>query len=235
MEEYTATTILHKRVEATNKVWQTWQHKEEILREKSKAIWIREGDSNSKYFHAIMKRNFRRNAIMVLGTYRGFLSHVDEVECEIFNHFQQKLFEPESNRQKLLGVNFRFYKKCWEVIKDDLLDFVMKFHWNAILPKAVTASSISLIQKPNNPEGLNNHHLICQIGSVYRILAKLLTDKLKKVISGWVSSSQLEFIQGRKMLDGVLVINEQVDLAKRKKNDSFLFKFDFEKAYNCVA
>lgn len=101
VEEYTTTKISHKRVEATNRVWKTWQHKEEILREKSKVIWIREGDSNSKYFHAVMKRNFRRSAIMVLGTYRGFLSHVDEVECEIFNHFQQKFLEPESNRHCL--------------------------------------------------------------------------------------------------------------------------------------
>lgn len=62
-----------------------------------------------------------------------------------------------------------------------------------------------------------------------------MADKLKKVIGGLVSSSQLHFIQGRKMLDEVLVINELVDLAKRKKKDSLLFKFDFEKAYNYVA
>lgn len=37
------------------------------------------------------------------------------------------------------------------------------------------------------------------------------------------------------MLDGVLVINELVVYARRNKNQNFLFKFDFEKAFDFVS
>lgn len=38
---------------------------------------------------------------------------------------------------------------------------------------------------------------------------------------------QLDFIQGRQVLDEVFVINEVVDLSKRKKKDCLLFKVEF--------
>ncbi|GKV26615.1 hypothetical protein SLEP1_g35880 [Rubroshorea leprosula] len=44
----------------------------------------------------------------------------------------------------------------------------------------------------------------------------------------------MAFIGGRQLVDGVVVANEVVDEAKRKKKKSFLLKVDFEKAYNKV-
>src|SRR3954469_8583494 len=39
---------------------------------------------------------------------------------------------------------------------------------------------------------------------------------------------------GSQILDGVLVTNELLDLAKRKKRSCIMFKVDFAKAYDCV-
>jgi len=49
-----------------------------------------------------------------------------------------------------------------------------------------------------------------------------------------ISSSQLAFLKGRHLVEGVLTINEVVDLAKRSKMECLIFKVDFEKAYDSM-
>lgn len=54
------------------------------------------------------------------------------------------------------------------------------------------------------------------------------------LIGSVVSDSQSTFIQGKKILDVILIANEVVDEAKRMNNEILLFKVNFEKAYNSV-
>lgn len=46
---------------------------------------------------------------------------------------------------------------------------------------------------------------------------------------------QLAFSPGRCILDVVVVANEFLDLVKRSKRECFMFKIDFEKAYDSVS
>lgn len=49
-----------------------------------------------------------------------------------------------------------------------------------------------------------------------------------------ISENQSAFIGGRQILDGVVILKEILDEAKRKKKSSVIFKVDFEKAYDSV-
>ncbi|GLT32791.1 hypothetical protein SLA2020_074320 [Shorea laevis] len=53
-------------------------------------------------------------------------------------------------------------------------------------------------------------------------------------MSGIISDTQSAFLGGRQLVDSVLVLNEVVDEVKLKKQKAFIFKADFEKAYDCV-
>ncbi|GKV22035.1 hypothetical protein SLEP1_g31939 [Rubroshorea leprosula] len=63
---------------------------------------------------------------------------------------------------------------------------------------------------------------------------KVLGNRLKSVISEIVSETQSAFVGGRQLVDSVLVLNEVVDEFKKTKQPAFVFKADFEKAYDCV-
>lgn len=54
------------------------------------------------------------------------------------------------------------------------------------------------------------------------------------MLPGIISLSQTTFLPERQILDGVLVANELINLAKRKKWPLYLFKVDFAKAYDSV-
>jgi hypothetical protein len=69
---------------------------------------------------------------------------------------------------------------------------------------------------------------------LYKILAKVLANRLRSVIGTMVSKSQSAFVKGEHILDGILIANEAVDEATRLKKELLLFKIDFEKAYDSV-
>ncbi|KAI5446950.1 hypothetical protein KIW84_014700 [Lathyrus oleraceus] len=62
-----------------------------------------------------------------------------------------------SDSEKSLGpdvFNVGFFKKCWEIVKDDLFGYISEFYLNAILPKVDTIAFSALLPKSSNPQGL---------------------------------------------------------------------------------
>lgn len=72
------------------------------------------------------------------------------------------------------------------------------------------------------------------MGSICKVLAKVLANRLCQVIGTVVSEEQSAFVRNRQILDGILIANEVVDEASRLKKELLLFKVDFEKAYDSV-
>ncbi|PNX97198.1 cysteine-rich receptor-like protein kinase, partial [Trifolium pratense] len=133
------------------------------------------------------------------------------------------------------GFNLNFFKDCWSMVKSDILDFLNEFHHSAILPKAITASFLALIPKKDHPQELCDYRPICLIGSLYKILSKILAARLKCVLGKLISGCQSAFLPSRQIMDGVVVINEIIDLAKRNNTECMIFKVDFERAYDTVS
>ena len=61
-----------------------------------------------------------------------------------------------------------------------------------------------------------------------------MANKLRRVVGSVVSESQLAFIKGRKIVDGILIANELVHNARSLNTELILFMVDFEKAYDSV-
>ncbi|GKU88289.1 hypothetical protein SLEP1_g2571 [Rubroshorea leprosula] len=132
------------------------------------------------------------------------------------------------------GFSFGFLKAEWEVIKGDILKFLADFHSNSRLVRGSNSSFLVLIPKKENPQGIDEYRPISLIGCMYKILAKILANRLSKVMNGLIGEQQSAFIGGRQLADGAVIANEAIDEIKRKKMRCFLFKADFEKAYDNI-
>ena len=133
------------------------------------------------------------------------------------------------------GLNFKFIKSFWHTIKPDVLHFLDEFYVNGRFPKGCNASFIALIPKKADPQVQNDYRHISLIGCVYKIVSKLLTNRLKKVMPLIIDERQSTFIGGRHLLHSVIITNEVVEEAKRSQKPCLVFKVDYEKAYGLVS
>ncbi|XP_058750108.1 uncharacterized protein LOC131623108 [Vicia villosa] len=94
------------RKEATCGFWRNLRIKENMLVQKSRMKWLKEGDTNSGFFHKVMKQRRIHNHIGPILTSGGMVESVEEVREEVFKHFGNKFVEPEVTRPVLDGVYF---------------------------------------------------------------------------------------------------------------------------------
>ncbi|XP_071694930.1 uncharacterized protein [Rutidosis leptorrhynchoides] len=106
---------------------------------------------------------------------------------------------------------------------------------NCDISKGCNASFITLVPKNNVPLGLNEYRPISLIGCYYKILAKVLSIRIRKVLPSVIGYEQSAYLKGRYILDGSLIANEAIDYLKRKKKKSLIFKVDFEKAFDSLS
>ncbi|GKA48843.1 RNA-directed DNA polymerase, eukaryota, reverse transcriptase zinc-binding domain protein [Tanacetum coccineum] len=133
------------------------------------------------------------------------------------------------------GFSFAFVKRYWELLKSNIHEFVTTFFNTGRMPLGSNSSCITLIPKVSNPIHINDFRPISLIGTHYKIIAKILANRLSNVVDNLVSHEQSSFISGRQILDGPLMLNEMIDWYKKRKKKMLLFKVDFEKAFDSVS
>ncbi|GJX72023.1 RNA-directed DNA polymerase, eukaryota [Tanacetum coccineum] len=101
-------------------------------------------------------------------------------------------------------------------------------------PKGCNPSFIALIPKVNDTKFVKDFHPISLIGCQYKIVGKILANRLSRVIGRLVSKEQSAFICGRQILDGPMILSEVIEWCNQKKKKAMIFKVDFEKAYDSV-
>lgn len=77
---------------------------------------------------------------------------------------------------------------------------------------------------------IKDYRPISLIGGVYKLIAKVLSLRLRKVVGKVVSKSQLAFVGERQILDASFIANECVGARLRSRVPGLLCKLDFEKA-----
>jgi hypothetical protein len=81
-------------------------------------------------------------------------------------------------------------------VKVDLMNFFHNFHEHERFVKSLNAAFITLISKELNHLEIRDFRPISLIGSVYKILAKVLARRLQPVVGAHISNSQNAFIGG---------------------------------------
>ncbi|GKE12159.1 RNA-directed DNA polymerase, eukaryota, reverse transcriptase zinc-binding domain protein, partial [Tanacetum coccineum] len=132
------------------------------------------------------------------------------------------------------GFTFGFYQRYWSLLEPDIVDVVNHFFIDGFSSKGCNSSFISLIPKSHDAKQVKDFRPISLIGSLYKIIAKLLANRLVPVMGNLVNEVQYAFIDNRQILDGPFILNEILQWCKAKKKKTMLFKVDFEKAFDSI-
>jgi hypothetical protein len=154
----------------------------------------------------------------------------DEVKAAFFQMHTSKAPDPD-------GMSPLFFQKYWSIVGEDVCAAVLDCLHLGCMLKAINFTHIALIPKVKNPDNLSQYKPISLCNVLYRIVAEVISNKLKKVMPFIISDSQSAFIPGRLIIDNILVAYELLHTMKQKRKGGkkhVFIKLDMSKAYDLV-
>ncbi|GKB82704.1 RNA-directed DNA polymerase, eukaryota [Tanacetum coccineum] len=203
--------------------------------------WIDEPDKVKKEFLDHFANRFCKPAKSTASIDADFLNQLDSdqrsfLERDVTNaEIKKAVWECGTDKAPGPdGFSFGFFRHFWYLVDVDVYAAVRYFFTHYDLPKGSNSSFIALIPKIPDANMVKDFRPISLIGCIYKIIAKILTNRLVGVLGGIINEVQSAFIEDRQILDGPFILNEVISWCKRKKKQTLLFKVDFEKAYDSV-
>ncbi|CAI7776480.1 unnamed protein product [Closterium sp. NIES-54] len=132
------------------------------------------------------------------------------------------------------GLPKELYQVHWESLKGPVLKMVKDFMVTGNLPEVANEAVTVLLLKKGDEMDVRNYMLITLLTSTYKILAKVVASRMKKVLSQVISREQYGFLPGKRLMDAVSLVADLIDAAKNKNSKWYLLLIDFEKAYDSV-
>nr|GEZ39765.1 RNA-directed DNA polymerase, eukaryota [Tanacetum cinerariifolium] len=184
--------MVHKRLETLNKIQQVNNTHMSEVAQKAKIKWVVEGDENTKFFHGMLNKKCNQRiirGIMANGTWiddpvkRDDLERMvikEEVKKAVWDCGSDKFPGPD-------GFSFSFLRHFWSTIENDIFEAVDCFFTYEDMPNRCNSNFIALIPKMIDANMVKDFRPISLIGSLYKVIAKILTNLLVNVIGDLVN------------------------------------------------
>lgn len=155
---------------------------------------------------------------------------IEEIKSAVFELGSLKAPGPD-------GFPGLFYQKYWDHVKDSVGDMVKDFFEGKANLDKLNRTNLILIPKIPNPEAISQFRPISLCNFAFKIISKILANRLKPLLPTLISQQQSAFIQGRQIHDNIIVAHEVFHYIKHKKRGpkSFMaLKLDLSKAFDRV-
>ena len=168
------------------------------------------------------------------------LNEIDKDSCDkiiTVEECTQNLFELTNNKSPGSdGFTTEFYKFFWQDIKEHVYNsFIYSFHIGK-LSNNQNEAILTLLPKPNKDiRELKNWRPISLLNTDYKIITKLLANRLQMVIPNIVSEDQAGYIKDRYIGENIRTVLDVIEYTSIKSNPGFLLFLDFEKAFDTIS
>lgn len=134
------------------------------------------------------------------------------------------------------GFHAIFYKTYWDVVGDKVFLCVMNAFENQQFDSALGETLIVLIPKVDYPLSFKDFMSISLCNVIYKLITKILVNRIRPMLNDIISAMQSSFIPGRNTSDNAISLQEIVyhQRKSKRKAGNLVFKLDLEKGYDRV-
>ncbi|WZY89463.1 hypothetical protein YC2023_046198 [Brassica napus] len=149
---------------------------------------------------------------------------------------QSTLFKMPQNRTPGPdGFPVEFFKGAWSILGSEFIASVRKFFELSFMPTSLNSTSLILLPKRPGAENIKEYRPIACLNTQYKLITRLLSNRLKIVLPGLVLPNQTAFVADRLLLENVLLASELVQGYHRLSDSpKITLKIDIAKAFDSV-
>lgn len=112
---------------------------------------------------------------------------------------------------------------------------MQSFFEKGFLPKGINSTIIALIPKKDEAVYMKDYRPISCWNVIYKVISKILANRLKKLLPGFISMNQSAFVKDRLLMENVLPESELVkSYHKESVSARCAIKIDISKAFDSV-
>ena len=129
-----------------------------------------------------------------------------------------------------------FCQQYWEIVSPEVIKCVLDMLNSGVIPYGINETYICLIPKVKSPQKITKYRPISLCNVIYKLISKVLANRLKSILAEVIDESQSAFVPGRLISDNVLVAFEMMHSIdhRRKEKEAIMVVLDISKAYDRV-
>ncbi|KAF7150605.1 hypothetical protein RHSIM_Rhsim02G0226500 [Rhododendron simsii] len=154
----------------------------------------------------------------------------DEIRKAMFQMDGRKAPGPD-------GFVAAFYQENWDWMGMDIVQASLAFFESGFMLKELNQTLITLIPKVPNPQCVSDFRPISLCNVLYKVLSKVLVNRLRLVLRDLISQYQNGFVPTRMISDNMLIAHEMLEFIRKRKRGRralYALKLDMNKAYDRV-
>lgn len=132
------------------------------------------------------------------------------------------------------GFTMAFCKQHWEIIKKRSNENAQKWFPKKRIGRNTKSSFLALIPKESNPTTFNRYRPISLCNSSYKILTKILANRMEKLLPEIILENQGVFVPTRQITDNVIIVQEAIQSSIQRKERGIIVKLDMANAFDRV-
>ncbi|GKV48718.1 hypothetical protein SLEP1_g55522 [Rubroshorea leprosula] len=154
---------------------------------------------------------------------------MEEVKLALFSMKGLKSPSPD-------GIQPIFYQKHWDIISGTLHSFINKSFSDGFFELTMLQAHTILIPKGESPDVIQKFRPICLLNVAYKILSKVIVNRLRPHLQNLIGPLQSSFLAVRSTTDNIILVQEAIHSMRRLKGKkgALAFKIDLHKAFDSV-
>lgn len=109
-----------------------------------------------------------------------------------------------------------FFQHHWDIIGDSICKIVMKVFQGAKMEKGLNKTLITFIPKVTRPESIKEFRSIRLFNVSYKLIAKIIANRLKSIMPYLISITQASFVKGC-VSDNIIMATKVIHSMREKK------------------